>query len=164
MAAAFSAVLALFIAAPLAAGNGEVDGLDGSPVVPDYFDQWGGLNPLSAAAYAAGDILCHQDSERSVHLNGNQMPVCARDLSALIGLIAGFGISASAGAFTSRTGFRIPFLMASFALMIADVAVQAAFGLNIFPTRIITGALCGLAVAFCIDAAIRGAWHGSPSN
>ena len=38
MAAAFSAVLALFIAAPLAAGNGEVDGLDGFPVVPDYFD------------------------------------------------------------------------------------------------------------------------------
>ena len=160
LAAAFSAVLALFILAPFLADPGEVDGLDGSPVVPDYFDLWGTLGPVPAAVYAAGDILCHQDAERSFEINGNQMPICVRDISALAGLVAGLVASAFVGRFTSRPCFRVPFLIVSFAMMLADVAVQAAFGLNVFPTRILTGALCGLAVAFCIDAALRSVWHG----
>ena len=33
---------------------------------------------LSAAAYGLGSLVCHQRPERSFHLVGAQMPVCAR--------------------------------------------------------------------------------------
>jgi uncharacterized membrane protein len=35
---------------------------------------------IGAAMYAAGSIICHQRSERSFHLEGAQLPVCARCL------------------------------------------------------------------------------------
>lgn len=147
----FSVVLALFILAPLLCEPGEVNGLDGTPMVPDYFDLWGTLNPVSGLAYAAGDILCHQEASRSFELNGSQLPVCVRDLSALIGLIAGLIAVRFAGERFSSPRFCYPFLAVSFALMIADVVIQNVAGLNVFATRILTGALCGLSVAFVIE-------------
>lgn len=45
---------------------------------------------LSAAAYALGSFVCHQQSARSFHMAGAQLPVCAR----CTGLYAGaaFGV------------------------------------------------------------------------
>ena len=34
--------------------------------------------PAAAAMYAAGSFICHQIPERSFHLDGAQLPVCAR--------------------------------------------------------------------------------------
>jgi uncharacterized membrane protein len=47
---------------------------------------------LSAFTYASGSLVCHQQSARSFHLAGAQLPVCAR----CFGLYAGavFGIVA----------------------------------------------------------------------
>jgi hypothetical protein len=46
---------------------------------------------LSAAAYGFGGLVCHQQSERSFHLAGAQLPVCARCtglyLSAALGIL-----------------------------------------------------------------------------
>jgi hypothetical protein len=46
---------------------------------------------LSASAYAFGALVCHQRPERSFHLAGAQLPVCARCaglyLSAAIGIL-----------------------------------------------------------------------------
>jgi uncharacterized membrane protein len=46
--------------------------------------------PLSAATYAFGSLICHQQHTRSLHLGGAQLPVCAR----CTGLYAGaaFGV------------------------------------------------------------------------
>lgn len=43
--------------------------------------------------YAFGDIWCHQRSERSLFINGNQMPVCARCFGIFFGVSFGLGIS-----------------------------------------------------------------------
>jgi uncharacterized membrane protein len=51
--------LVLLLAAPVAAAHGRV------PVV-------------TVAAYQVGSLVCHQRPERSFHLAGVQMPVCAR--------------------------------------------------------------------------------------
>ncbi len=49
---------------------------------------WTELSPVWAFTYAFGDLNCHQKHERSWEINGNQMPVCARD----IGIFLGFAI------------------------------------------------------------------------
>jgi uncharacterized membrane protein len=48
--------------------------------------------------YAAGALICHQRPERSFHLGGAQLPVCARCL----GLYAGGAIGALAWVIASR--------------------------------------------------------------
>lgn len=50
-----------------------------------YFS-WSELNPYAAMIYAFGDLNCHQKSERSWEINGNQMPVCTRDLGIFLGI------------------------------------------------------------------------------
>jgi uncharacterized membrane protein len=64
-----------------------------------------GVRPMAAAAvYAAGSLICHQRPERSFHLAGAQLPVCARCLGLYVGgfigalawvLVAGVGAGAS---------------------------------------------------------------------
>lgn len=43
--------------------------------------------------YYIGDFNCHQKHYRSFILNGNQMPVCARDTGIFLGMNCGFIIS-----------------------------------------------------------------------
>ena len=50
---------------------------------------WSELNPYFAFVYAFGDLNCHQKFERSWTINGNQMPVCARDVGIFFGLALG---------------------------------------------------------------------------
>ena len=50
---------------------------------------WTELNPLWAFVYGFGDLNCHQKHERSWEINGNQMPVCTRDIGIFLGLFAG---------------------------------------------------------------------------
>lgn len=64
---------------------------------------------LAAITYAAGALLCHQLPERSFHLHGAQMPVCARCaglyLGACVGVLAwavASGLGSSASARTQR--------------------------------------------------------------
>ena len=57
---------------------------------------------LSAAAYWLGAIVCHQRPERSFHLAGAQMPVCARCtglyVSGALGVVFAWWRGRSAGA------------------------------------------------------------------
>ena len=50
---------------------------------------WTELNPVWAFVYGFGDLNCHQKHERSWEINGNQMPVCTRDVGIFLGLFAG---------------------------------------------------------------------------
>ena len=50
---------------------------------------WSELNPIWALAYGFGDLNCHQKYERSWEINGNQMPVCARDIGIFLGFSLG---------------------------------------------------------------------------
>ena len=53
------------------------------------FFSWSDLNPIAAFVYAFGDLNCHQKSERSWEINGNQLAVCARDVGLFLGLAIG---------------------------------------------------------------------------
>jgi uncharacterized membrane protein len=44
---------------------------------------------LATACYAAGAFICHQRPERSFHLDGAQLPVCARCLGIYAGAAGG---------------------------------------------------------------------------
>ena len=46
---------------------------------------------FALVVYAAGSVICHQRPERSFHLLGAQMPVCAR----CVGIYAGAAVAAS---------------------------------------------------------------------
>ena len=50
---------------------------------------WSDLNPYSALIYGFGDLNCHQKHERTWDLNGNQMPVCVRDVGIFLGFFVG---------------------------------------------------------------------------
>ena len=50
---------------------------------------WTELNFYSAFIYAFGDFNCHNKAERSWDINGNQMPVCTRDLGIFLGVAIG---------------------------------------------------------------------------
>ncbi len=50
---------------------------------------WSELDLFSAFIYAFGDINCHQKHERSWEINGNQMPICTRDVGIFAGIAVG---------------------------------------------------------------------------
>jgi uncharacterized membrane protein len=56
---------------------------------------------IAATMYGLGSFICHQISERSFHLAGAQLPVCAR----CIGIYAGFS-AAAVGHVIPRMRFR----------------------------------------------------------
>ncbi len=86
----FAALALLVFLTPFLSPPGTITGLGGGTGTIDDGDTWEGLDPLSSLVYQAGDLLCHQKEERSLFLNGNQMPVCARDAGLFLGVPLGF--------------------------------------------------------------------------
>lgn len=79
----------------------------------------------SAATYAAGSLICHQQPERSFHLHAAQLPVCARCtglyVAAVLGVLGWVAISGSgraprAGAGRWLTAARLRLLLIAAAL------------------------------------------------
>ncbi|MFO8050118.1 MAG: DUF2085 domain-containing protein [Thermoplasmatota archaeon] len=81
-------VISLF-AAPATIEPGTVKGLNGRANAMDYQDIWKDLSPFHTVIYTFGDINCHQIQERTIMINGNQMPVCARDVGVFMGFMLG---------------------------------------------------------------------------
>jgi uncharacterized membrane protein len=57
--------------------------------------------PVAGIVYAAGSLICHQIAERSFHLDGTQLPVCAR----CFGIYGGAALGSIAGASTIARSF-----------------------------------------------------------
>lgn len=81
-------IVAVF-AVPFMISPGTVTNLDGGANRIDYGELWDTLPPFPKLIYYAGDAECHQISNRTIHLNGNQMPICARDVSIFLFLSVG---------------------------------------------------------------------------
>ena len=138
----FLIMFASVIMAPFLEEEGTIimdkEGKVGSREYDEEFDQLG--SPISRAAYVFGDIYCHQMAERSYHLNGNQMPVCSRDVGVFAGLLLG-GI---VGMFLSRR-FPLKFLFIALAPMLLDGGAQALTSYESFNLlRVITGLAAGI--------------------
>jgi uncharacterized membrane protein len=67
--------------------------------------------PLAVAAYATGGFICHQLAERSFHIEGHQLAVCARCSGIYVGTAMAFAWQAfrlrPAGKVTARAPLRV---------------------------------------------------------
>lgn len=66
--------------------GGGVGSIDNSEITKD-------MNPYAKFFYERGDMDCHTLKERSLFINGNQMPYCTRDAGLFFGLALGLGIT-----------------------------------------------------------------------
>jgi len=143
---------ALLIFSPLLIEHGTIDlGNDGSVGEVDHDDVIDGIgNPLARFAYRFGDRYCHQKDHRSLFLNGNQMPVCARD----IGLFAGIFLGSVVGAMYRRS-IKL-WILALFLLpMAVDGGLQALTSYESWnPLRVATGLIGGLAIGIYVNGSI----------
>lgn len=85
---AFILVISLFLA-PLSEPEGTVTDLDANANWLDHSDRWKEMDPFPRIVYTFGDFNCHQIMERTLIINGNQMPVCTRDVAIFMGLMFG---------------------------------------------------------------------------
>lgn len=80
---ASAALLSLMLMSPLLYAPGSFTDLGGTAGIMDR--PWS----MSELPYCLGDLFCHQDPGRSPFMNGNQMPICFRDVGILVGLTIG---------------------------------------------------------------------------
>jgi uncharacterized membrane protein len=106
---------------------------------------------------AAGFGICHQIHTHSFYIGGHQLPLCARCTGIYLGAIVGLALLARLRSRSARlpSGAMIPVLGLFFISMVVDGLNSTAQAIgpsglwdtnNI--TRIVTGALSGLSVAF----------------
>src|SRR4051812_34262892 len=76
--------------------------------------------PIAAAVYLAGSFICHQRPERSFHLVGVQLPVCARCL----GLYAGAAIGALVALRTGRVRRPRPLVLLAVAPLVGSLVIE----------------------------------------
>lgn len=143
--------LALVVASPFMVPHGTLEDLSGTVSVKDNIAAFEDLGPLPKAIYSIGDVECHQISDRSYFLNGNQMPFCARDLGLFVGLAAGFGLALF---------YRVKVNPLYFLLGLIPLGIDG--GLQAFtdyesnnPLRLATGIIAGVALAILISIFVQ---------
>jgi len=141
----------LTVIAPFTLPANSVKNLSGIVGRIDNEDTIEGMNPLAKAIYTAGDAYCHQISERSYYLNGNQMPFCSRDEGIFLGLAIGMMVAIV-------TRYQISALV--LILGIVPIAIDGLMQLltsyeSTNPVRVITGLLAGAVVALLISLFVR---------
>ncbi len=145
-------IAALALGAPCLADEGTIgfgdDGMVGGNEHEQAIEEID--QPLARAIYSAGDVYCHQKEVRSLSLNGNQMPVCARDIGVFTGMIIG-GLFAA----VYRGRFSVPVFAALILPMALDGGIQMVTSYESINTiRLITGYLGGFAVAWMLNCAV----------
>ena len=84
---------------------------------------WSDLDPFAAFMYAFGDLNCHNKEERSWIINGNQMPMCVRDVGIFFGLTLG-------GFVFSRRGLNRWTVRDTFLSMFSDQSMEFVYKNN----------------------------------
>lgn len=105
---------------------------------------WGELDPYAAFIYAFGDLNCHNKEERSWEINGNQMPVCVRDIGIFLGLALG-------GFIFSRRGLNRWTLRDTFLSLFPDDKLE-----SIYRNNHRTRAVVIIAIIFILPMALDG--------
>ena len=119
--------------------------------------------PVAGVMYAAGSFICHQLPERSFHVQGAQLPVCARCLGLYCGGALGSVIGASAvfrhgitrGQPLLARAWRWRWTMAAAIPTLATIVLEWGFGWPISNTvRAVAALPFGVAVAFVVVSAV----------
>ena len=114
------------------------------------------LSALAASAYHAGSLVCHQRPERSFHVAGRPMAVCARCFGLYVagaaGLLVAWGIGRRWAPATVRRALALGAL--PIAMTVALEWVGAIDTSNLF--RMVTGLPAGLVGGLVINGLLRG--------
>lgn len=149
--AAFAIILLLIFAAPFMIESGTLTGLDGRIAIIDHEDLWNGSGAVMGAIYGFGDLICHQMESRTMMLNGNQMPICLRDL----GILSGFAAVTLASVFVNddRIGSKWTWYAALIlvAIGLGEWALEYATGFDSSLSRAATGILAGAGLALIVQ-------------
>lgn len=79
--------IASLLIVPLSLPSGTVLlGESGRANIIDFINVWMKLPLYQKIVYIIGDAICHQKTSRSFIINGNQMPVCSRDVGLYLGI------------------------------------------------------------------------------
>ena len=138
----FSAALVLLVlifAAPFIAAPGSYLGLDGAPGIIDH--RW----DASEFPYLLGDFLCHQQTDRSFILNGNQMPFCARDVGLLLGFAVGMALCTFLDTKLSDRKYGVAGILLACVTAVQWLMQDMAFDSS--ELRLVTGIVSGFGVA-----------------
>jgi len=146
-------ILLQFIA-PLAIPPGSTEDFSGIVI---FSDNKGSIETFGFPwnlLYSSGDFLCHQKSERSIIINENQMPFCARCTAIWLGLVIGLGFIVL---YTIQLDekFIIALLIGLIPIGVDGFGQLIGLWESTNLTRIITGLLigilCGIALGIIID-------------
>jgi uncharacterized membrane protein len=146
-------VLLQFLA-PLALPAGSVSDLSGVVGVADRDDKTQTMPFPWNVVYFSGDLLCHQKPERSLFLNGNQMPFCTRCTAIWVGVTVGLGFMMI---YTIKlsTKFAIAMILSLVPLGVDGIGQLFGFWESTNVLRVLTGfpagLICGIALGIIFD-------------
>ncbi|HID25327.1 MAG TPA: DUF2085 domain-containing protein [Thermoplasmata archaeon] len=142
------------LAAPFFLPQGSVIDLSGHVGVIDNEKQIKHMVSPWSSIYWVGDIMCHQKSERSFFVNGNQIPFCSRCTGIWLGLAAGLGVMVFVRIQLDGK-FIVCLLLGLAPIGIDGVGQLFGFWESINTVRFISGLLagfvCGLAVGVIVE-------------
>ena len=140
--------------APFALPRGSVSELSG---IVGFSDNENVIQRMSFpwnVAYSSGDRLCHQKADRSLFLNENEMPFCARCTAIWFGLVVGLGFMVL---YTIELNEKFLIALIIALIPIGIDGIGQLFGLwestnliRIF-TGLPAGLICGIAIGIILD-------------
>lgn len=140
--------------APIAIPNGSVSDLSGLVAISDNEEIIYDMGIPWSIVYSAGDRLCHQMSERSFFINGNQMPFCSRCTAIWLGLAIGLGFAVFYKVELNEK-FLFLLILSIFPIGIDGFGQLLGYWQSTNITRVVTGLLiglvCGIGVGVIID-------------
>ena len=140
--------------APLFLPSNSVDNLSGMVGIYDNQETISKIPGPWNSLYSIGDRLCHQISERSFYLNGNQMPFCARCTGIWLGIAIGLGY-ATFFKINLDKKFLYLIIIGLIPIGIDGVGQTLEFWESTNVIRVLTGlfigVICGLAIGVLIE-------------
>ena len=142
------------VIAPIMIPYGQIEDLSGYTIVTNNLDE---INKIPApwnVIYRIGDSMCHQKSDRSYFINGNQMPFCSRCTAIILGITIGIGFMLF---FKFELDDRFIFLMLIGFIPIGIDGIGQLFGFwestnqVRFLTGILVGIISGISIGVIID-------------
>ena len=117
---------------------------------------------IAALVYTVGGVICHQIPERSFHLAGIQLPVCARCLGIYIGAAAAASMHLLGSLSTNRASWRLLsprqarrlFVLAAAPTLVTFVLDWAGVWHTSNVVRTIAGVLVGAGAALVVMSAV----------
>lgn len=144
----------LQILAPLALPSDSVPDLSGFAGFSDNEHIIQNMSFPWNIVYSIGDRLCHQRADRSLFLNGNEMPFCTRCTAIWLGIAVGLGLMVFY-IMELNEKFLIAIATALIPIGIDGIGQLLGFWESTNLLRILTGLpagiICGVAIGIIID-------------